>query len=118
MGREQQYVELGELAARRLREQLDHFADAVRLHQVLAYRQIICRKSSMRFIAWIRLKPMAWVSDYSWFDGQRICSAIASGSDPQSGTDHVFRSCPEQDGQQIGLPRSRSKTGLGRCRAA
>jgi signal transduction histidine kinase len=32
MGREQQYVELGELAARRLREQLDHLADAVRLH--------------------------------------------------------------------------------------
>jgi hypothetical protein len=58
----------------------------------------------MRFIAWIRLKPMAWVSDYSWFDGQRICSAIASGSDPQSGTDHVFRSWPEQDGQKIGVP--------------
>jgi signal transduction histidine kinase len=32
MGREQQYVELGELAARRLREQLDHLADVVRLH--------------------------------------------------------------------------------------
>jgi len=32
MGREQQYVELRELAARRLREQLDHLAHAVRLH--------------------------------------------------------------------------------------
>jgi nitrogen-specific signal transduction histidine kinase len=44
--------------------------------------------------------------------------AIASGSDPQSGTDHVFRSWPEQDGQQIGvpkLPESRSTTGLRRC---
>jgi hypothetical protein len=208
MGREQQYLELGELAARRLREQLDHLADAVRLHHrkrgallspvkfaplldalhqenadlarergltvricptrtvimsdatllhsilynlirnaikytpkggrilvgcrgsgpnvrievripVLAYRPpIICRKSSMRFIAWIRLNPMAWVSDCSWFDGQRICSAITSGSDPQSGAGHVFRSWPEQDEQQIGLAKlskSRSTTGLRRC---
>jgi hypothetical protein len=85
---------------------------------VLAYGPIICRKSSMRFTAWIRLNRMAWVSDCSWFDGQRICSAIASGSDPQSGTDHVFRSWPEQDREQIGLPRlskSRSTIGLRRC---
>jgi two-component system phosphate regulon sensor histidine kinase PhoR len=32
-GRERQYVELGELAARRLSEQLDHLVDAVRLHE-------------------------------------------------------------------------------------
>jgi hypothetical protein len=38
MGQEQQYVELGELAARRLREQLDHLADAVRLHHRSAAR--------------------------------------------------------------------------------
>jgi two-component system, OmpR family, phosphate regulon sensor histidine kinase PhoR len=31
--RERRYVEVGQLAARRLREQLDHLANAVRLHQ-------------------------------------------------------------------------------------
>jgi hypothetical protein len=89
-------VILSAFAWLRLREQLDHLADAVRLHLESAARCF--RPSSLHRSStpYIRRIP-------TWRE-RGICSAIASRSDPQPGMDHVFRSWPEQDGQKIGVP--------------